>query len=137
MTILPPIEAESLPLWSAEGIADLRASAATSHYPLSRVRPLLADALEQARKTHVAKCQGDTQAAAAADLERLRVCGLIEEELDRAADAGLAMLALAFERRRHEFIDMADKILAFAPTIEGILSRIEILERIQAAGVPQ
>jgi hypothetical protein len=137
MIILQQIVAESLPLWSAEGIADLRATVGTSHYPLSRVRPLLADALEQARKTHVAKCQGDTQAAAAADLERLRLCGLIEEERDRAADTGLALLSLAFERRRLELTELTDKILADAPVIENILDRLTTIERILAAGVHQ
>lgn len=137
MSILSHFDGENLPLWSAEGIADIRAAAKASHYPKSKTDPLLAAALEQARAVHIARNKGDAEAAAAADLERLRLVGLIEEESDRAADTGLALLALAYDRRPHEIRDLADKSLAYAPVIKSILERIETIERILAAGVPQ
>jgi hypothetical protein len=137
MNIVPPIEAESLPLWSPDGIAHIRDTAKTAHYPRNKIDPLLAAAIEQTRKTHVAKSQGDSKTAAKADLERLKLFGLIEEELDRAADTVLSMLALAFERRHHELIEFLVKILSVVPVIGGILDRLTTIERIFAAGVHQ
>ncbi|MBL8866606.1 MAG: hypothetical protein JNK93_13690 [Planctomycetia bacterium] len=104
--IYDSIGTHNVPLWSDDGIADLRRMAATAHYPLARIYPLLADAMTHRRAAHIAQTRGDVAGETAARLAMLTATSAIESELDKAADTGLALLALAIQRRPHEVRDL-------------------------------
>ncbi len=89
----------NVPLASPDAIATTRQIATTAHYPLSRVAPLLAGAMEQRRAAHIAQFRGDLDGELTARLALLDLTERINAELDRAAETGLALLSLAVDRR--------------------------------------
>lgn len=110
------------PLLTPEAVAELRAAARAGSPFRRRLVELQADLADAERERHAATAD-DPEERAAAELRAAAAVGAVERHKDDTADAVLAALSLAAERRPAETADVLRRLLdgPGRPAVAGIV----------------